>query len=540
MTTDALLNPAAWSSRRAYAAWEAEATAEAELLLASGWRPAARDWRKRLPTVYTPYLWHPFSRPHEELWSWVAAIEPDDSPAPFIAIWPRGRGKSTNAELAVADLGGRGARRYALVVSETQDQADKHVSTVQNMLEREEANSYLYEVSRPRIGKHGSRQWRRSIMTTASGYTVEAVGLDKAVRGQKIDWARPDLIVLDDIDAKHDGPRATQRKIETLTMSILPAGAPNCAVLFVQNLIFRGSIAHALSLAPGQPGAADFLADRTISGPYKAVEDLVYAYEEQSDGSYRWRITGGRSIWHGYTLAVCEDELNRSGPTAFDLESQHEIDTDSPQALLSTAVLDRTRVSSYPNLIKVVVAVDPQGGAGETGIIAAGVGKINDVLHSYTLADTSTPQGTSTNEWGTAVLQLYYTMAADEIVVESNFGGDMVKATIQAIRLTDAEGNVLVDGARVPIVEVYASRGKELRAQPVAALFEQGLAHHAGHFPLLQRQWTTWEPGTKPSPDRMDADVWAHTRLMLAGSSNKPVTPKALRPRVVRAEDVFR
>ena len=480
-------------------------------------RLAPDDWRERLPLLFASYLWQPFSPPHAALWEWAAVVTAESAARPFVALWPRGRGKSTHAEMLAADLGARGARRYCLYVSETQDQADKHVATVQHMLESAPFSRYFPQVGQPRIGKHGSRTWRRSILTTAGGYTVEAVGLDKAVRGQKIDWARPDLIVLDDVDARHDTPAAVVRKEATLTASVLPSGAEHAAVLFVQNLIHPDSIAHRLSLPSGAAGAAGYLADRIVSGPFPAVEGLAYEPSPQADGTTRWRITAGRSLWAGFDLAVCEYELNRAGPAAFELESQHVIDADNPAALLSRVDIERARVAVAPvNLIEVVVGVDPAGGAGRAGIVAVGRARINGVDHGYTLADYSTPAGASASEWALAALRCYHATAADRIVVERNFGGDMARETIARTTLTDGAGTVLVDGGRVVIVEVTASRGKEVRAQPVAALFQQGRAHHAGHFPELERQWTRWEPGG-PSPDRLDAEVWAYTAVMTGG-----------------------
>lgn len=478
---------------------------------------APADWRDRLPLLFASYLWYPFSPPHAALWEWAAAIAPDSAPRPFVALWPRGRGKSTHAEMVAADLGARGARRYCLYVCETQDQADKHVATIQHMLESGPFGRYFPQVGQPRVGKHGSRTWRRSILTTAGGYTVEAVGLDKAVRGQKIDWARPDLIILDDVDARHDTDAATLRKEATLTTSILPSGAGHAAVLFVQNLIHADSVAHRLSKPSGAPGAAGYLADRVVSGPFPAIDGLTYAPEPQDDGTTRWRITAGRSLWDGFDLAVCEYELNRAGPPAFELESQHAIDADNPAALLSRADIERTRVAVAPaSLIEVVVGVDPAGGSGQAGIVAVGRAQINRVDHGYTLVDYSMPQGASSTDWALAALRCYHATAADRIVVEANFGGDMVKNTIRLTRLLDEQGQVLVDGVIVPIVEVTASRGKETRAQPIAALFKQGRAHHVGHHPELQRQWTQWTPGSKPSPDRLDAEVWAYTDLMVS------------------------
>jgi len=144
---------------------------------------APPDWQERVIAMFGQHFWCPFSDPHRELWEWSDAIAPDTSPRPFVAIWPRGRGKSTNAEAIAADLGARRQRNYCMYVCGTQDQADKHVGTVARMLESETVTRYFPEVGKPKVGKNGNRQWNRKIVTTASGYTIEAVGLNKAVRG---------------------------------------------------------------------------------------------------------------------------------------------------------------------------------------------------------------------------------------------------------------------------------------------------------------------------------------------------------------------
>ena len=460
--------------------------------------PGAVDldyWPSRARGLFPRYLWHEFSPPHEDLWNWADAIEPDTCPDPFVAIWARGRGKSTHAEAIACDLGARGKRIYCLYVSGTQDQADKHVATIKAMLESADVTLFFPEVGTPLMGKNGSKQWNRNIVTTSNGYTVEAVGLNKAVRGQKIDWARPNLIIFDDVDERHDTEATVKKKREIITTSILPAGAANCAVLFVQNLIHADSIAHQLSKRPGEDGAADWLTKRVVSGPHEAVEGLQYELVNLDDGGIKWSITGGESKWLGYDLSICEEEINRYGPTSFEVESQHNIDADNPDALLSSEIFDATRVSSHPDLVRIAVGVDPAGGAGRCGIVAGGKSKTGGEWHGYTIADASTPYGTPAADWAIAALRCYHAVKADCIVVERNFGGDMASNTIrQAVLLgEDEDGNetVILRGTNVKILEVSASRGKKVRAQPVASVFQLGRAHHVGYFPQLQKQWTT-------------------------------------------------
>lgn len=183
-----------------------------------------------------------------------------------------------------------------------------------------------------------------------------------------------------------------------------------------------------------------------------------------------------------------------------------EILDDNPAALWKRKNIDDHRALAAPNLARIAVAVDPQGSVitGETGIVGAGrAGNLSAVPHFYVLEDASlsaSPEG-----WGRAAVTLYHKLGADVLVAERNFGGDMVEATIRTI---DPTVNVKV---------VTASRGKTARAEPIAALYEQGRGHHVGTFPLLEDELTQWEPGMD-SPNRLDALVWAGTELMLTGS----------------------
>jgi cytidylate kinase len=103
------------------------------------------------------------------LWTWEDAITLDGTARPIVAIWPRGRGKSTTAETIAADLGVRKARRYVMYVSGTQDQADKHVQTIARMLELDSVATYAPEIGHPKVSSNGNRQWNRQILSASGG-----------------------------------------------------------------------------------------------------------------------------------------------------------------------------------------------------------------------------------------------------------------------------------------------------------------------------------------------------------------------------------
>lgn len=163
---------------------------------------------------------------------------------------------------------------------------------------------------------------------------------------------------------------------------------------------------------------------------------------------------------------------------------------------------DGFRIREAPALRRIVVAVDPAvtGGAesDETGIIAAGVGEDG---HGYVLDDLSlrtTPDG-----WARAAVGLYRRRGADRLIAEANNGGDLVAHTLATV------------DRRIPVQLVHASRGKAARAEPIAALYEQGRVHHVGAFAALEDQMCTWSPTAGGSPDRVDALTWALTALLL-------------------------
>lgn len=193
-----------------------------------------------------------------------------------------------------------------------------------------------------------------------------------------------------------------------------------------------------------------------------------------------------------------------------------EILDDVPGALWTRATIERKRIRprEVPTLIRRVVAVDPAGShrktSDESGIVEAGTawcecgGKRE--LHAFVLGDHSGRY--SPDEAASKAVVAYKAGKADRMVVETNFGGDMFAALVKTT------------GEPVAVRPVVASRGKRVRAEPVAALYEQGKVHHVGGFAQLEDQMSTYSAtDTTGSPDRMDALVWALTDLMLTSGA---------------------
>lgn len=174
-----------------------------------------------------------------------------------------------------------------------------------------------------------------------------------------------------------------------------------------------------------------------------------------------------------------------------------------PGAIWTLNGMDELRMNTYPDMKRIVVAVDPSVSAGESsaecGIIVAGKG---DDDHGYVLDDVS--GRVKAEVWAKRAVKAYYRWEADCIVAEVNNGGDLVESVIRAVDST------------VKVKKVTASRGKYVRAEPVAALYDQGKVHHVGAFPELEDQMIIVTPeGADDLVDRADALVWAITELML-------------------------
>lgn len=190
-------------------------------------------------------------------------------------------------------------------------------------------------------------------------------------------------------------------------------------------------------------------------------------------------------------------------------EMEAELLDDTPGALWRRAQIDELRVREAPPMRRIVVAIDPavstKEGSDETGIIVAGLGYDD---HGYVLADRSGKY--SPDEWAREAFAQYQLWKADVIVAEVNNGGDMVESTLRVIN------------KHVSFRSVHASRGKAIRAEPIAALYEQRRIHHLNSLPELEDQmciFTSDYDRTKNrySPDRVDAMVWAMNELFPLG-----------------------
>ena len=244
----------------------------------------------------------------------------------------------------------------------------------------------------------------------------------------------------------------------------------------------------------------------TTPKPTKLIRELV----ERPDAV----VTRGSTYDNAENLSetfLAEMRSRYEGTRLGRQELEAELLLDADGALWTRDSLERNRTTTMPDLDRVVVAIDPATTSGsnsdETGIVVAGVDSSGN---GYVLEDRSL-RG-SPAEWASAAVAAFHVHKADRIVAEANQGGDMISHTLRTVD----------DG--VPIRLVHASRGKRTRAEPVAALYEQGRVHHVGQLPELEDQLCTWTPDSN-SPDRLDALVWAMTDLIVNARSVQAVVP---------------
>lgn len=231
----------------------------------------------------------------------------------------------------------------------------------------------------------------------------------------------------------------------------------------------------------------------------------------KDEAKLKWRRVklptheNAKNIAAGYVEAL-EDRYDGS-PEMASRFLEGEWRDDNPDALFRKSMFKFKDKPADDFLVKIVVAVDPSGNEGNqgdhTGICVVGLGMDGC---AYILEDASVKG--STDAWSAKVSEMYDAWSADLIVAEKNFGGTMVTNTIQQYR------------RNLPVKLVSATRAKLVRAEPVAMAYHQGKVFHTDSFKELEAQMCSYKPGTKKSPDRMDALVWGVSELLKIGSAS--------------------
>lgn len=274
---------------------------------------AALDYKTWLKT-FAPHAASADLAPHHiRAWEWAENIEQGSAPPALIECWFRGAGKSTTMELIASRIAVKGTRRFLLYVCSTQEAADRHVTDIATTMER-------CGIERA-MNRYGfSKGWNASKLRTANGFNVLAFGLDTGARGVKLDHLRPDFIILDDIDELDDSVNRVEKKIATITQTILPAKSNDCAIVFVQNKIHANSV-----MSQVLSGELDMLQNRVQSPIVPAVIDLRYEPIEKEDGRMGYKITNGTPSWTNKDIDVCQREIDDYGLISFLRECQHDV-----------------------------------------------------------------------------------------------------------------------------------------------------------------------------------------------------------------------
>lgn len=379
----------------------------------------------------------------------------------------RGWGKSrTGAEFIRDQVTNHGKRRAALVGRTAADARDVMV----------EGEAGLLAISPPWFEPKYEPSKRRLTWPNGAIATTYSGDEPKQLRGPAHDVAWCDEL-------------STWRYIaawDNLLLGLRIGSDPQVVVTTTPRAIavLKELVADALSSDP----------TTALSGgsTYENIDNLAPAFKARILRKYEGTTLGRQELWA-------------------------EILEDIEGALWTLALIEKHRVSQMPELVRIVVGVDPAMTSGresnETGIIVAGLGTNQ---HGYVLDDV-TLRG-KPMKWARQAINAFTLQEADKIVAEINNGGEMVETTLRTI------------DPNIPYKAVHASRGKRTRAEPISSLYEQGRVHHVGVFGELEDQMTSWVPGEK-SPDRMDALVWALTELMIGIGRSTPtpiVSPAGL------------
>lgn len=245
---------------------------------------------------------------------------------------------------------------------------------------------------------------------------------------------------------------------------------------------------------------------RTIITTTPKPVPIIRKLSSRKDGSVK--LVRGSTFDNAKNLApqaLIELQARYNGTRMGRQELYGELLEDVEGALWTKSLIERNRITEKPFLARITVSIDPAitntKDSDETGIIVCGS---DAKQYGYVLADYSFKG--SPLEWATRAVEVYREWKADSILVEVNQGGDMVSAVLRQIDQS------------LPIREVRAHIGKKLRAEPVAAMYEQGRIKHLGVFEKLEDQMTIWTPESPESPDRLDAMVQGFADLL--GTSN--------------------
>lgn len=252
---------------------------------------------------------------------------------------------------------------------------------------------------------------------------------------------------------------------------------------------FPDSRLYALGVPKGKKGK-DKKSDHPFWTLYKNAKNNLPGYVVYEYSSYDNPLLSAADI------EMLEKEIRRMNPAMVDQEIYGKFVDGATGTMWTPDMIHHA--DHIPELVKIGVAVDPSGSkeGDEVGIVSGGVSKTGDV---YILSDVS--KQSSPREWALLCTNEYQRLRANAIIAEKNYGGQMVRYTINTI------------DRNAKVIEVNASRGKDIRAEPIVGKYEDGKVFHAKGLHGLENEMLTWVPGVGKSPNRVDALVWLITYL---------------------------
>lgn len=414
-----------------------------------------QDWQVWLRTLFGRWTSDKAGNPitfaehHHTMWEWCWNIRLGKKQDPLIAILPRGGAKSTTVELMVAACAARRTRSYGLYICATQPQSDDHVQNVGALLESTEFAKFYPAAANKRVNKYGySSGWNRQRLRTASGFTLDSIGLDTAARGVKLEETRPDLIILDDIDGKLDTVETTEKKIALITTTFLPAGSSDAIVVGVQNLVIEDGVFARLANLDTITKKADFLQNRIMVGPLPAIQNaeviIPKGDEVAADGepdeylrsrAGKYTIVGGTPIWEGQSLAKAQADIDEWGFTAWDKEAQQNVHT--PEGgLFADYNFEQIQITqeefSKVSIVRTVVWCDPAvtdtKNSDSHGIQADCLGTDGVLYRLRSWEKRATP-----NEVLRLAIKWALELKAEHVGIETDQGGDLWQMAFEKV-----------------------------------------------------------------------------------------------------------
>lgn len=421
-----------------------------------------------------PYLWDVWSRPNQQI--------PNGMGGEY-RIWlfraGRGSGKTRAGAQAVRQMVDAGCRRIALIAPTAADVRDVMIEGESGLLSVfPDSERPIYQPSLRRVTfKNGA---------VATSYSADE---PERLRGPQHDFAW-----MDEPASMPRGEEAFSNLMLGLRLGTAPwlmiTGTPK-PIRWLRELSTRGDTVTTVG--------STFDNERYLASTF--ITDVLGRYEGTRLGRQElyaeWLDDVEGALW-------TERIIDENRIPMFDVRKPWASLNEWLSAGGSTPIADR-------RAWRTIVAVDPPGETAECGIVVACAptqGRAG-TDHACVLDDmsmTGRPE-----EWGRQVVAAARKWNADRIVVESNQGGDMVRATIHAVDPT------------VQVDKITAKQSKTARAEPVSALYERGLIHHVGFHPALESQMTSWTKDDGRSPDRMDALVHAVSSLLTSQASVRSV-----------------